>query len=582
MVDRSISDFAKNLERGSKTLQMYSEAHPSAQRVIQETYKSIQALLENRNSITVSVLDGQLLVDGEIAEKGNLLLNRLAKELVERNIQNLRILRGLKMEEMLWLLQHLNFWPHRIRDMGGFEKMIEESGIQTIQTNLDLYGQDYSYPGGSEQPAVRESPEMVAADTANEKSQADVVPEQPVEAPPSISEELLKKDVLTTTDIEKIPESLHELVNRGSLQEADQLSKKAFSCLSSGQPDQKRAVIECLPAIIRALSRNEKWKNVEFSLSFLISTYYRKETSETVLQSYIPFFVAMFVKNYEAKNWQGCQDVLSTIRTQTEHREFVRQEFGDGWIKIAGAFIEHLRGGWTGVEAVLEGFKIAAEKGISYLVEILADEEDQKVRSRLIGFITLFKPEVVLSELEKRMSDSRWYVVRNMVTIFSKIPFTELPLFLRVAATHPEPRVPKELLKILYRGTTKSGTLFSLLMLEHPDKNVRIQAVHLVTMQANAEAIPALLMIVITTGAAETDLRTACWQALLKLRALDAVVPAATLLDRKATSKAEVAERNAAVRILGVLAREQTRGVLQKTAESDSNPETRALAATYL
>jgi hypothetical protein len=578
MADRSISDFAKNLERGSKALQMYSESHPSAQRLIQETYKSIQVLLENRNSITVSVEDGQLLVDGEIAEKGNLLLNKLAKELVERNINNLRILPGLKMVDMLWLLQHLNFWPHRIRDMGGFEKMIEDSGIQTIQANVDLYAQDYSHSGGSEQPAVHESAEIVSAETAL----TEVVPEKPVESPPSISDELVKKDILTATDIEKIPESLHELVNRGKLQEADQLSKKAFSCLGGGQPDQKRAVIERLPDIIRALARNEKWKNVEFSLSFLISTYFRKETSETVLQSYIPFLVAMFIKSYDSKNWQGCQDVLSTIRIQTERQESVKQEFAGAWTKIAGAFIEHLRQGWSGVEAVLEGFKVAAEKGISFLVELLADEEDQKVRSRLIGFITTFKSEVILSELEKRMSDPRWYVVRNMVTIFSKVPFTELPEFLRAAATHPEPRVPKELLKVLYRGTAKSHIPFSLLLMEHPDKNVRIQAVHLVTMHANEEAIPALLKIVITTGVAETDLRAACWQALLKLRALDAVVPAATFLESKASTKAEVPERKAAVRILGELAREQTRNVLQKTAQSDSNPETRAHAASYL
>jgi hypothetical protein len=576
MADHSISDFAKHLEKGSKTLQMYSETHPTAQRVIQETYKSIQQLLENRDSITISVYDGQLLVDGEIVDKGNLLLSRLVKEMVERNIQNLRILHGLKMEEMLWLLQHLNFWPHRIRDLGGFEKMIQDSGIQTIQANLDLYAQDYSYPVGSDQQAVHENAESVPAKSP------DVVPEKRVESPPSISEELLKKDVMTTTDIEKIPEALHELVNRGSLQEADQLSKKAFACLGSGEPEQKKAVIERLPAIIRALSLNEKWKNVEFSLSFLISTYYRKETSEMVLQSYIPFLVAMFVKNYDSKNWQGCQDVLSTIRAQTERQESVKQEFAGAWIKIAGAFIEHLRGGWTGLESILEGFKIIGEKGISFLVEILADEEDQQVRSRLIGLITMFKTEVILAELEKRMSDPRWYVVRNMVTIFSKIPFSELPEFLRAAATHPEPRVPKELLKVLYRGTAKSHIPFTLMLMEHPDKNVRIQAVRLVTMHANDEAIPGLLKILITTGPAETDLRAACWQALLKLRAVDAVVPAATFLESKPSTKAEVAERNAAVRILGELAREQTRSVLQRTAQSDANPETRALAVSYL
>jgi HEAT repeat protein len=104
----------------------------------------------------------------------------------------------------------------------------------------------------------------------------------------------------------------------------------------------------------------------------------------------------------------------------------------------------------------------------------------------------------------------------------------------------------------------------------------------LVTMHANEEAIPGLLQILITTTAAETDLRAACWQALLKLRALDAIVPAATFLDSKASTKAEIPERNSAVRILGELAREQTRNVLQRIAQSDSNPETRALAASYL
>ncbi|MCI0416872.1 hypothetical protein L0222_29230 [bacterium] len=580
MADRSFSDFAKNLERGSKALQMYSESHPTTKRTVQETYQSVLTLLENRPCVTVSVLDGQLLVEGEIVEKGNMVLDRLAHELVERNIYNLRILRGLKMEEMIWLLQSLILWPQRIRDLGGFEKIVADSGIQTIQANLDLYTEEYSHQGGSEEPAAPQIEETATAETVNQESLIEIVPELPVVTPPSISEELLKKETLAAADIEKIPESLHELINQGKLQEADHLSKKAFSCLGSGQPDQKKAVIESLPAIIRALSRNEKWKNVEFSLSFLISTYYRKEASETVLQFYIPFLVAMFVKSYESKNWPGCQDVLSTIRIQTEHHDSVRQEFADAWIKIAGAFIEHLRGGWNGVEVVLEGFKIAAEKGISYLVEVLADEEDQKVRSRLIGFVTMFRPDVVLIELEKRMSDPRWYVVRNMVTIFSKIPYTELPDFFRVAAMHPEPRVSKELLKVLYKGTAKSP--LSLLLMEHPDKNVRIQAVHLVTMQANVEAVPALLKTVTTIEAGELDLRTACWQALLKLRVLDAVAPAAMLLDRKASSKAETAERNAAVRILGELAREQTRSVLQRTAQSDQNPETRALAASYL
>jgi hypothetical protein len=401
-------------------------------------------------------------------------------------------------------------------------------------------------------------------------------------APPSISEGLLKKENLNRTDIEKVPEALHELINNGDLQEADQLSKKLFSLLAGGQKDQKIATIEVFPAAIQALSKNERWKNVEFSLSFLISTCYRKETSPEVLHAYIPLFLGMFRRHYDAKNWQGCQDIFSTLRSQTERQESVHQEFSDAWVKGAGSFIQHIRDGATGIEAVLEGFRTAGTKGLSYLIEILADEEDQTVRSRLIGSIVSFKQEILLTELEKRMFDSRWFVVRNMVTIISKSNLKELPEFLQQAAKHPDPRVPKELIKILYKGTAKSQLGLILLLMEHPDKSIRIQAVHLVTMQANSGAIPGLLKILESGNAAESDLRTASLQALLKLRSMDGIIPAATLLDRKPSSKGELAERNAAVRLLGELAREQTRTVLERTAKMDPFPETRALAESYL
>lgn len=57
---------------------------------------------------------------------------------------------------------------------------------------------------------------------------------------------------------------------------------------------------------------------------------------------------------------------------------------------------------------------------------------------------------------------------------------------------------------------------------------------------------------------------------------------AAGILERKSNSKAEVAERNAAVRVLGELARENARELLQRVAQSDTFPETRTVAAAYI
>jgi hypothetical protein len=712
MPDQIISDFAKNLELGCKALAMYSESHPSTKRVIQDAYQSIQKLLENRDNVTVSITEGNLLIEGEVMEKGNLMVDRLARDLFDRNIFSMTLNRGIQISDLVFLLHQLNLKPQKLRELGGFEKMIADHGIQAIQANRLKYGViqpgaqnaidpamltdlltalQALTPGASDSSEVAqhveksletaqpndpgamllrvfhmiaqrapEIPENLQTDSMKEKFLSlyrsfspamqtklllsAVLRESPETAGlyrqlkpeelensvlrvldepsaqgqlnefvnrlqkdnqvviseklarklaerglmqkeamlPAAAQELIKKESWNVADVERTPEALLDLIQKGYLQQADQLSKRVFAFLGGGQPQLKKAAIESLPKIISVLSANEKWKNVEFSLSFLISTCYRKETLTDVLPYYIPLFLSIFQKNYEAKNWTGCQDVLGTIRSQLEKQESVRTEFTERWTHMAPIFVEHLRESLPGVEAVMEGFKMCGGKGLSYLIELLADEEDQKVRSRLINFVVSFRTEMVLSEIENRMADSRWFVVRNMVTIINKMNLPDLPESMKKAAIHPDPRVARELLKILYRGAAKSHNPLTMLLLEHPDKAVRIQAVHLVTMQSISEAVPHLVRLAAAGNPSDTDLRTASLQALLKLRSLDAITVAAGLLERKSASKAEVPERSAAVRVLGELAREDAHELLKRVAQSDPQAEIRAVAAAYI
>ncbi len=722
MSGKSASDLAKNLELASRALQMYPETHPRARVVIDQAYETIQDLLSDKDTIIMSVAEGNLLVEGQVVERGNLVVDRFAKDLFERNIQSLSFYRGVKPEEMVFFLRHLITKPQRIRDMGGFEKILTDQGIQAIQVNKIKYGiisdeVAAGAPGGIDQgtlsellyvmqsvasgigstsaaadnleksletgktedpggillrifqmiaqktPETPDSPEneslkqrfaqlyrsftpamqakllMSALVKGNEEkgSPADfyreLTPEeleasimqlldQPIPQqqlsdvasklqelqkeeqitlsekvtqkmeekglieretppPPVISDEMLKKEGLAAEDIPKVPEALSELIGKGNLQEADQLSKKVFGYLGNGQPDQKISAIKTLPEVISALSKNEKWKNVQFSLSFLVATCYRKEANPDVALVYIPLLLSMFRKNYEAKNMNGCRDTLNTIRAQVDRHESVLNEFADQWSIFAAVFVDHLRDGWSGVETLIEGFKMAGQKGASFLTELLAEEEDQSVRSRLIQYITALKQEVLLEELDRRMSDPRWYVARNMVTIIGKMNPPELPAFLQKGVLHPDARVAKEVVKLLYRSTSRSEQLLLPLM-EHTDRGVRLQSIHLVTMNPFPGAVPALIRLALAGPVADTDLRAAALQALLKIRTTDALAPATTVLERKPVTKSEIPERNAAVRILGEIAREQTRPVLEKIAQSDPHPETRNLASSYL
>src|SRR6185503_6704313 len=130
MPDQTISDFAKNLELGCKALAMYSETHPSTKRVIQDAYHSILKLLENRDSVTVSITEGNLLIEGEVMEKGNLMVDRLARDLFDRNIFSMTLNRGIQVSDLVFLLHQLNLKPQKLRELGGFERMIADHGIQ--------------------------------------------------------------------------------------------------------------------------------------------------------------------------------------------------------------------------------------------------------------------------------------------------------------------------------------------------------------------------------------------------------------------------------------------------------------------
>src|SRR5262249_37405126 len=155
-------------------------------------------------------------------------------------------------------------------------------------------------------------------------------------------------------------------------------------------------------------------------------------------------------------------------------------------------------------------------------------------------------------ELEKRMKDSRWFVVRNMVTIVNKLNVREAPALLLQASKNPDDRIAKEIIKKLVKTCTLADGPLLLQLLENPDKSVRIQVIHFISQVHLDIAAPALIRLTMGESPDDADLRVAAYEALLILKAQGAIEPALRLLERKASGK-DVAERTAAVKILGEL-----------------------------
>ncbi len=186
----------------------------------------------------------------------------------------------------------------------------------------------------------------------------------------------------------------------------------------------------------------------------------------------------------------------------------------------------------------------------------------------------------VLPEIERRISDTRWFVLRNLITVLGKMNLPQSPAFLQKIALHPEPRVAKEIIKNIYKSPRRSDIAMLVLLLDHPDKTTRLQSLHLIQKLDLTGASPKLLDL--ARSAADADVRMASMQALLQWKVPDIVPIAQILLEKKSIAKTDVPERNLAVSILGKLQRNESRQILQRIAASDPNQETRALAASYL
>src|SRR5207249_5736185 len=72
---------------------------------------------------------------------------------VARNIFNLTFMKGITREELVLLMQNLNLKPQRIMELGGFEQVLKNAGIQHVQANrtIDPYD-EYYIPAPAQEP----------------------------------------------------------------------------------------------------------------------------------------------------------------------------------------------------------------------------------------------------------------------------------------------------------------------------------------------------------------------------------------------------------------------------------------------
>ena len=140
------------------------------------------------------------------------------------------------------------------------------------------------------------------------------------------------------------------------------------------------------------------------------------------------------------------------------------------------------------IDAVLVAME---ERSVGPLLQALSDEEDLLIRKTIVEIVTRIGRVAVPTILEN-LNDSRWYMVRNMITVLGSLGIPDLAPHVAGALSHPDLRVKKEAIKALSRIPHPSAVTALCELCFFPEETVALTATAALASKKETEAVVAL------------------------------------------------------------------------------------------
>lgn len=131
------------------------------------------------------------------------------------------------------------------------------------------------------------------------------------------------------------------------------------------------------------------------------------------------------------------------------------------------------------------------ERSIGPLLQALAEEEDLLVRKAILEIVTRIGRVAVPTILEN-LNDTRWYMVRNMISVLGNLGMPDLAPHVAATLSHPDLRVKKEAIKALSRIPHPSAVTALCELCFFPEETVALTATAALASKKEMEAVVAL------------------------------------------------------------------------------------------
>ncbi len=139
-------------------------------------------------------------------------------------------------------------------------------------------------------------------------------------------------------------------------------------------------------------------------------------------------------------------------------------------------------------ESVLVAF---GERSVKPLLSALAEESDLLVRKSIVDIVAQIGRPAVPAILDN-LNDSRWYMVRNMITIIGSLGVPDLATRVAAVLSHPDLRVKKEAIKALAKLPHPAAAAALADLCFFPEETVALTATAALSAKREPEAVSAL------------------------------------------------------------------------------------------
>jgi len=120
---------------------LYGHAHGITKKAIKDGFDVLGRVLKSCEEIVFSITDDGLFVNGHIVEQKNPLIRKFITQLKSLEVNSFSIIRGMTWEKFEKLIDIMNTKPEKIKESGGFPRVVADSGLENVRAKAVVFQQ---------------------------------------------------------------------------------------------------------------------------------------------------------------------------------------------------------------------------------------------------------------------------------------------------------------------------------------------------------------------------------------------------------------------------------------------------------